>query len=288
MLAVSQAFVVTAGGQRFAIPVGNVEFVAYRRGTRVRRFGDAAVIDINGATLPGFDLGERLSGGSLDVLDREDGWLLIVRAGDERWAVRVDGLEGQQEIVVKPLGRFLKQTRGLAGATILGDGDVALIVDVPGIANARPASHITRVAFTIDEPIVADIEFARARVALIVDDSLSVRKVLGRTLARHGWTVLDARDGVEASELLDCNAVDVIVTDIEMPRMDGFELTTATRRHRDHQAIPIVVLTSRSSDKHRGRALDLGANAYLVKPFQEQELISTLEAVARRGALVSA
>lgn len=288
MLAVSQAFLVTAGGQRFAIPVGNVELVAQRRGARIRRFGDAAVIEINDATLPAFDLGERLTGLDAGALDLDDGWLLIVRAGEERWAVRVEGLEGQQEIVVKPLGRFLKQTRGVIGATILGTGDVALIVDIPRIATTGTAAAMRQDDAAVDVPAIPDAEPTRARVALIVDDSLSVRKVLGRTLARHGWTTLDARDGVEALELLDFNVVDVVVTDIEMPRMDGFELTTAARRHRDHQAIPIVVLTSRSSDKHRGKALDLGANAYLVKPFQEQELIATLESVVRQGARISA
>jgi chemosensory pili system protein ChpA (sensor histidine kinase/response regulator) len=286
MLAVSQAFLVSAAGQRFAIPVGNVEFVAQRRGARLRRFGDAAVIEFNDATLPLFDLGERLRGASTDALDREDGWLLVVRVGEERWAVRVDGLDGQQEIVVKPLGRFLKHARGVIGGTVLGNGEIALIVDVPSIASQRTAR--TTPALDTVPPIehVEDIETPRQRVALVVDDSLSVRKVLGRTLNRHGWATLEARDGVEALDRLDFERVDVIVTDIEMPRMDGFELTTATRRHRDHRQIPIVVLTSRAGDKHRGKALDLGANAYLVKPFQEQELIATIDALAKAAGRV--
>jgi chemosensory pili system protein ChpA (sensor histidine kinase/response regulator) len=121
----------------------------------------------------------------------------------------------------------------------------------------------------------------RQKVALVVDDSLSVRRVVGRTLERHGWLTVLARDGVEALELLDAGAADVIVTDIEMPRMDGFELLTSVRARPGLAATPVVMLTSRSSEKHRGRAFELGADAYLVKPFQEQELVETVERTAR-------
>ena len=113
---------------------------------------------------------------------------------------------------------------------------------------------------------------------LIVDDSLSVRRVVSRTIERHDWVAVLARDGVEALELLEQGQVEVILTDIEMPRMDGFELISAIRNRPELNEIPIVVLTSRSSDKHRERAIGLGANEYLVKPFQERELLDVIDA----------
>ena len=111
---------------------------------------------------------------------------------------------------------------------------------------------------------------------MIVDDSLSVRRVLARTLERHGWTAIQAHDGVEAIEKVQAGGIDIVVTDIEMPRMDGFELISSLRRG-GWASLPVVALTSRSSSKHRDKAIELGANAYIVKPFQEQELLQTLE-----------
>jgi chemosensory pili system protein ChpA (sensor histidine kinase/response regulator) len=282
MLAVAQAFMVTAGGRRFAVPAGSVELVADRAGARISRVGDTMVLDVGDAVMPLIDLGERLDGRGGETLEQPNGWLLITRIGDERWAIRVDGLEGQQEIVVKPLGRFLKNVPSVVGATILGNGDIALILDIQQLTgvSARVRADIVE-ALGGDEAVEPPVATSATRVALIVDDSLSVRRVLGRTLARHGWETLLARDGVEALDTLERNVVDVIVTDIEMPRMDGFELMSAIRRHAKAATTPVVVLTSRSGDKHRAKAFEMGANAYLIKPFQEQELLDTLAREAR-------
>jgi chemosensory pili system protein ChpA (sensor histidine kinase/response regulator) len=168
----------------------------------------------------------------------------------------------------------------MVGATILGSGETALIIDIPRLVGAARPSVDADAAFVAPEQAGTD-ELApvssRGRIALVVDDSLSVRRVLSKTLERHGWTTVQARDGVEALESLEATAVDVIVTDIEMPRMDGFELVGAVRRRPGIDQTPIVVLTSRAGMKHREKAFELGANAYLVKPFQEQELVDTLE-----------
>jgi chemosensory pili system protein ChpA (sensor histidine kinase/response regulator) len=168
------------------------------------------------------------------------------------------------------------------GATILGNGDVALIADVPQLLGVgRQRSDLeTELLGGIGEQETTDAG-RRARIAMVVDDSLSVRRVVGRTLERHGWVTVMARDGVEALELLEAGEADVIVTDIEMPRMDGFELLSSVRARPALAETPVIVLTSRSSDKHRGRAFELGADAYLVKPFQEQELIETVQRAAR-------
>ncbi len=272
MLAVAQAFLVEAGGRRYAIPLADVDFVADRRQAKLSRVGSATLVEINETIIPAIDLASRLAGDP-DRLDEETGWLLITRAGGEPRAMRVDVLHGQQEIVVKSLGRYLSAAPGVTGATILGDGQLALIIDVTEVTSKRA---MTAPAAEVTEPTPIDSVRAGVGTVLIVDDSLSVRRVLARTIERHGWTALQAHDGVEALSIIQNGGIDIVVTDIEMPRLDGFELINSLRRG-GWQTLPIVVLTSRSSSKHRDKALELGANAYIVKPFQEQELIQTLE-----------
>jgi chemotaxis protein histidine kinase CheA/ActR/RegA family two-component response regulator len=282
MLAVTQAFMVTAGGERYAIPIANIESVADRDDQRFSRFGDAIVMELGDNAIPVIDLSARLGRPEASLLERESGWILVAQVGERRWALSVDELEGQQEIVVKPLGRFLRNTPGLLGATILGNGDVALIADVPQLLGVSRQRADLEVELLGDAGGHETAEAGRrARVAMVVDDSLSVRRVVGRTLERHGWVTVLARDGVEALELLEAGEADVIVTDIEMPRMDGFELLSSVRARPALAQTPVIVLTSRSGDKHRGRAFELGADAYLVKPFQEQELIETVQRAAR-------
>ncbi len=269
MLAVAQAFLVEAGGRRYAVPLADVDFVADRRQAKLSRVGNAALVEINDTVIPAIDLATRLAGDS-DRLNEETGWLLVTRSGGEARAMRVDALDGQQEIVVKPLGRYLSAAPGVTGATILGDGQIALIIDVTEVTSKRLISEPAA------QPTSIDSGHPGVGTALIVDDSLSVRRVLARTLERHGWTTIQAHDGVEALEMVQTGGIDIVVTDIEMPRMDGFELINSLRRG-GWQTLPVVVLTSRSSSKHRDKAIELGANAYIVKPFQEQELLQTLE-----------
>lgn len=269
MLAVAQAFLVTAGGRRYAVPLADVDFVADRRQAKLSRVGKAAMVEINETIIPAIDLASRLAGDS-DRLDDQSGWLLMTRVDGEPRAMRVDSLEGQQEIVVKPLGRYLSGAPGVTGATILGDGQLALIIDVADVTS----KHVE--AAPAASPIALDLSSDSSGTVLVVDDSLSVRRVLARTLERHGWATIQAHDGVEALERIQAGGIDVVVTDIEMPRMDGFELINSLRRG-GWQSLPVVVLTSRSSSKHRDKAIELGANAYIVKPFQEQELLEALE-----------
>ncbi|HEX5165959.1 MAG TPA: Hpt domain-containing protein, partial [Thermomicrobiales bacterium] len=196
MLAVAQAFLVEAGGRRYAVPLADVDFVADRRQARLSRVGNAALVEINEALIPAIDLASRLAGDS-DRLDEETGWLLVTRTGGDPRAMRVDSLHGQQEIVVKPLGRYLTAAPGVTGATILGDGQIALIIDVADVTGKRT---LAEPAGQTAEPTPIDSGHHGVGTALIVDDSLSVRRVLARTLERHGWTTIQAHDGVEALE----------------------------------------------------------------------------------------
>ncbi|HEX2282785.1 MAG TPA: response regulator, partial [Thermomicrobiales bacterium] len=284
MLSVTQAFMVQAAGATYAVPIGNIDLVADRRETPLSRVGNGLVLETGDGAIPVVDLAQRL-GSSRDEIATDDGWIMVASVANERWALCVDELAGQQEIMVKPLGRFVRNSPGVVGATILGNGDVALIVDVVRLLQPDTAVRFERVSGMHSHG--EDPQDADSRpVALIVDDSLSVRRVVGRTLERNGWQALLARDGQEALDMLEAGRIDVMITDIEMPRMDGYELMSAVNAHATLSPVPVIVLTSRSGQKHRERAVDLGASAYVVKPFQEQQLLEAVETVtsARRQA----
>jgi chemosensory pili system protein ChpA (sensor histidine kinase/response regulator) len=210
--------------------------------------------------------------------------LLLSKIGTRDVALQVDGLGGTREIVVKPLSPQLNEIKGFAGATILGDGTVLLILDVGGLWLTDQGLQVEHV-----EKAVQQREHPERPVVMVVDDSLTVRKVTGRHLQKRGLDVLTAKDGIDAIEQLHDRLVDVMLVDIEMPRMDGYELTTRVRSERRLQHIPIIIITSRAGEKHRKRAFELGVNMYMSKPYQEEELfanIDTLLAEAKQSKVV--
>jgi chemosensory pili system protein ChpA (sensor histidine kinase/response regulator) len=305
MLAVTRALLVRSGAQTFAIPLPVVDQVAFYRRELVSRIGGSELFDLSGTAYPLVSLAKALGlahGGENLTAAR----VLIVGNADRKIALVVDELIGQQEVVVKRLGRHLQSVAGVAGATILGNGQVVLILNVmdllgtPGRRALRPANvavlpHADQApvaatgALTAAEvaPVPPDAVLPtsagdNARLAIVVDDSLSVRRVLTRTLERDGWQVLGAKDGVEALEMLAWARPRVMLLDIEMPRMDGYELTNLLRNHPEHHDLPIAMLTSRAGEKHRRKAFDLGVSAYLVKPFEEAELLRTVRELAGR------
>ncbi len=198
--------------------------------------------------------------------------LLMVRSGDYRAAILVDGLLGTREVVVKPVGPQLSSLRGVAGATIMGDGSVVLILDL-GILIRR---SITR---EIMETVPAELAEAERLTVMVVDDSITVRKVTTRLLERNDYEVLAAKDGVDAlGQLLEVRP-DIMLLDIEMPRMDGYELATNMRNDEELKDIPIIMITSRTGEKHRDRAFNIGVNKYMGKPFSEDELLKNIRAL---------
>jgi len=181
-----------------------------------------------------------------------------------------------REIVVKSLGPQFAAVPGLSGATLLGDGRVVLILDLLGqlrgqqrrLARLPGGSGVQRTLFG-PAP-------RRATLVMVVDDSVTVRKVTSRLLERHGMTVLTAKDGVDAMTLLEEHRPDVLLLDIEMPRMDGFEVATRIRRDERLKDLPIIMITSRTGQKHRDRAMAIGVNDYLGKPYQESVLLQSI------------
>ena len=203
--------------------------------------------------------------------------LLLIRSHDHQVAVQVDALAGSREIVVKSLGQQMASVQGLSGATIQGDGRVVLILDLLAQIRAHQARQIHG-ALHSDERFGTLVEPSAAKplLVMVVDDSVTVRKVTSRLLERHGMQVLTARDGVEALVLLREQRPDVLLLDIEMPRMDGFEVATQIRRDLLLNDLPIIMITSRTGAKHRERALAIGVNDYLGKPYQEAQLLDSI------------
>lgn len=195
--------------------------------------------------------------------------VLLLRSGDQHIALHVDGLMGNQEAVVKNIGPQLARLSWVAGATVLGNGAAALILNpaqlVQRSATAAPKAPETAPEVLHIQPLV-----------MVVDDSLTVRKITTRLLTRAGYQVVTARDGVDALEQLGEISPAVMLLDIEMPRMDGFELAKHLRRDARTQNLPIIMITSRTADKHRDYAMQLGVNAYLGKPYQEDELLQQI------------
>lgn len=197
--------------------------------------------------------------------------VLLVHLQDQWVAVQVDALAGSREIVVKSLGTQFSRVQGISGATILGDGRVVLILDL--MAQIRTLQGLP---FRGLAPVYHEAEHARPLLVMVVDDSVTVRKVTSRLLERHGMHVLTAKDGIDAMTLLQEHTPDIMLLDIEMPRMDGFEVASQIRQDEQLKELPIIMITSRSGQKHRDRAMAVGVNEYLSKPYQETVLLESI------------
>lgn len=202
--------------------------------------------------------------------------ILLLRGSGSGFAVVVDGLLGSREIVVKSLGSQLSRVSGCAGATLLGDGRVVVILDAVEVGVKADLESAG-----LEEP---DLETTTTEAALqgthtvmVVDDSLTVRKVTTNLLERHDYRVIQAKNGVDALEKLEHDIPDVMLLDVEMPRMDGFELTLNIRTDERFMHIPIIMITSRTGGKHKARALSIGVNDFMGKPYKEDDLLSKIE-----------
>jgi chemosensory pili system protein ChpA (sensor histidine kinase/response regulator) len=207
--------------------------------------------------------------------------VILVRAGEHSTAIVTDELIGSREIVVKTVGPQISGIRGISGATILGDGRICIILDVGALVRSewrhKPAAEV-RAPIQVAPPV------DRRIFALVVDDSITVRRVTQRLLERNGMRVVTAKDGLEAVSVLQDTVPDVILLDIEMPRMDGYEVASHVRNDVRLKDVPIVMITSRVGEKHRARAIELGVNEYLGKPYQEGQLLQAIEPLVRRAA----
>ena len=277
-VAVSDALMVRAGDKYFAVPLVQIERVMRVNIEAIANFytTNADSINIDGQAYRLRYLNQILYGSDpVDALAHQSSSVpvIIIRTDlGQRMALQVDMIAGSRiEVVVKPLGRQLSHIDGISAATIMGDGSVMLILDL--VALMRNVSNIAKVE---QQKANKSVKQAHKPVVLIVDDSVTVRKVTSRLLERNGYEAQVATDGIDALEKLQEMLPEVIVLDIEMPRMDGFEVANHIRHNPRLQHIPIVMITSRTGEKHRERAFGIGVNEYMGKPFQEQMLLDTL------------
>ena len=277
-LAISQALIVRTGEEMFALPLPTVEAVVrVPKAELERRLGEnTPVYDYGGDSYLFRHLG-LLVGGHAASLPEDDSAvpIILVRAGEHSTALVTDDMLGSREIVVKSVGPQVSVIRGISGATILGDGSVVVILDVGTIVRTQ--------VFGRGPGAVAAHDDGDRRVSvLVVDDSITVRRVTQRLLERHGMRVMTAKDGVDAVSMLQEHRPDVILLDIEMPRMDGYEVAAQVRNDERLKEIPIIMVTSRVGEKHRARAIEVGVNNYLGKPYQENQLLEAIEPLVHR------
>jgi chemotaxis protein histidine kinase CheA/ActR/RegA family two-component response regulator len=281
-MTVSQALLIRVGTFRFAVLTRTIE--------RVVRVQASDLVQVNGQTrlavgdqmIPVFNMAERLQESSLST-DESFKSLVLVRFADRIAAFEVDQFEDIVEIVTKVPGSQLTSIEGVIGVTILADSSIVLILD-PGQFVDRSAIHSEAfIPFdhshgTLYQPVDADLSSILQRV-LVVDDSLVVRKVMQRDIEGLGLEAVVAVDGVHALEMLEENEVDIALIDLEMPRMNGYELLEKIKTDSRYQDLPTIIITSRSGELHRDRALELGADEYITKPYDLSSLKQMMESI---------
>jgi chemosensory pili system protein ChpA (sensor histidine kinase/response regulator) len=273
-LAINQTLLAMAGEETFCVPLGSVEGVVRANCEELSACyrSDECLYDYAGNEYQLKHLGTLLKTGTVDM-DRLRGQVpvLLIRIGEKRIALQVEALMGNREIVIKPVGVQLSTLDCISGATILGDGSVVMILDMAAVARMNAGARLSEVAAVLHEE--------SRLVVMVVDDSITVRKVTTRLLERNGYKVLTAKDGVDAMGQLQEVTPDMMLLDIEMPRMDGFELATHMRNDAELKHVPIIMITSRTGDKHRERAQQIGVNNYLGKPYQENDLLDSIQRI---------
>jgi chemosensory pili system protein ChpA (sensor histidine kinase/response regulator) len=270
-LAITQALIVRTGEELYALPLPSVEGVARISKSEVVKHlaEETPTFNYGGQVYRLQHLGAFVGGGPSQLPELDVSVpLILIRAGEHSTALVTDELVGSREMVVKSVGPQIATIRGIAGATILGDGRIVIILDMHSLVRAEWRSKQT-----LEQQPKED----KRTFALVVDDSITVRRVTQRLLERNGMRVMTAKDGVDALSILQEHIPDVILLDIEMPRMDGYELATQVRADARLTDIPIVMITSRTGEKHRARAIEIGVNDYLGKPYQENQLLDAIE-----------
>ena len=275
-LSINQAILVRTGEEVYAIPLINIEGITRLDARQMLEYyrQENAEIEYAGQQFALHSLA-RLVGMDTQFRpgpEEEKQAVILSRSGDVRVALHVDEIIGNREIVVKTLGKQLSQVKGLAGASILADGSVVLILDIGGLIRHSISSAV-KIVYHHD-----DARVPKTRdIVMVVDDSITMRRVASKLLERHNYQVVTAKDGVDALAQLQDLHPDVMLLDIEMPRMDGFELATHMQNEESFSSIPIIMITSRTGEKHRDRALEIGVNNYMGKPYQEDELIENIQ-----------
>jgi chemotaxis protein histidine kinase CheA/ActR/RegA family two-component response regulator len=313
-LAIQSTMMVMVGENQYAIPTVMVEAIGRLDNFKQSTSGGRAAIVVQNDLYPLILLSQLLDLPASIPDDKAP--VLLVRTDRHRVALVVDSIRGKLDVVMKNLGPHLRHVHGIAGGTVLGNGRVILILELIELLSSRPGAPGSSLNIPTSSPLRRErgtassaqnaVALAGAAVpvaqalatrgttvtttpvkqtvvggkhVLVVDDSPSVRRVVGNMLKQNGWDVRLARDGVEALEMISRETPAAILLDIEMPRMDGYELMATVRAQEQYRTLPLVVLTSRAASKHQQRAMQLGASAYVVKPYQDEELLNILKSL---------
>jgi chemosensory pili system protein ChpA (sensor histidine kinase/response regulator) len=286
-VSVNRALMVLSGEDLYAIPLNTIEGIVRVSPYELEAYyqPDAPRFEYAGQNYELKYLGDLLNNGQHPKLVGQSLPLpvILVRSSEHAMAVQVDSLVGSREIVVKSLGAQFAGVHGISGATILGDGRVVVILDLLATIRSRHAHLVQPLLRSASANVLpAEVDVERPPLVMVVDDSVTVRKVTSRLLERNGMNVLTAKDGVDAIALLQEQRPDIMLLDIEMPRMDGFEVATLVRHDERLKDLPIIMITSRTGEKHRERAMAIGVNDYLGKPYQESLLLETIQHLVKR------
>jgi chemosensory pili system protein ChpA (sensor histidine kinase/response regulator) len=271
-LAVTQALLVRAAERSYAIPSNMIAQVVELKADALDKVRADGGITWQDRFYPYAYLPHLLGHQTAEHEVQRFNWVLLLRSGAQTLALLIDSMRGNQEIVVKNAGPQLVRIAGISGATLLGDGEILLILN-PVVLAGRGASETLAGEAAAAQPEPTEVH---QPTVLVVDDSLTVRKITSRLLEREGYRVITAKDGSDALEKLLDTIPDVILSDIEMPRMDGFDLVRNIRADERIKHVPVIMITSRLAEKHRLYAEKVGANQYLGKPFDEDELLKLL------------
>jgi chemosensory pili system protein ChpA (sensor histidine kinase/response regulator) len=296
-LIISQALFVRCGTSVFAFPLAVVEEIRRLRPEEIEDVGGKLLTRVRDVVTEVVRLDLQLA---LPALEPLNGYfhMVIVKVAGRHVGVVVEEVLGKDEIVIKNLGDYLRRVKLFPGTTIAPDGSLILLIDLNRLVSndtaerhALPASSpAARVFAPGAEAVAAGSIPAEAvdpiendRVVVVADDSISVRKFVGRMLEKAGYRVKLAADGLEASEIVAQFGCHLVITDLEMPRMNGYELIAHLRQDPIARRIPVLVVTSRAGAKHRDRAMKEGASGFLTKPVQEDQLLATVAGLMEAG-----
>lgn len=308
-LVIAHALIVRFGDQEMAVPMSLVEETTRFSFKEIQRVAGDEMVNLRGTLIRLLKLNEILRAGRFPKKDETFRHpTLILGMAEKRLALMVEDIVGREEIVVKSLGEYLKTLKMFSGATISGEGDVRLILNAAVLFGGETAGAKASVGLVRDilsapsvqpsapaaQPVAAaagqgppPVSVSRKPRVLVVDDSISIRKYVQRFLDRTGYEVEVAPDGAAALDAMGRSKFDVVISDLEMPVMHGYDLMAEMKKHAALKDIPIIVLTSRAGEKHKQKAMEMGAQDYLVKPFEEQEMLAALKRVLSGAALAS-
>ncbi|HNX68907.1 MAG TPA: hybrid sensor histidine kinase/response regulator [Candidatus Omnitrophota bacterium] len=272
-LAITESLLAVAGSDTFAVPVDSVLETIRITPSDIKSVETKDVITVRGHIMPVVKLHDVFGLPAKGIMEKKFFPVIIVQSVEKRIGILVDALLGRQEIIGKSLGDPLKRVKDIAGATILGNGKVVLILDIPSIIHSAEGGVVRKVA---SKPKIATGK--KKRTILLAEDVLSTAMLEKNILESVGYSVVIARDGKEALDKAAQESFDLVISDVLMPRMDGFELVTRLRKERTYKEVPIIIVTTRESDDDKRKGMEAGANAYLLKSdFTSEGLLETIE-----------